>query len=100
MDFIECYFLLDGTANAGGCNWCRIGSYRCRYGIGQIGKGAVESIARQPELLMTPDQHDPDCARWLKGAAFIRYYRWIPCYGMNNLATNHYCIQSKGRRMQ
>ena len=36
--------LLDGTANAGGA----IGA---GLGIGQIGKGAVESIARQPEAM-------------------------------------------------
>ena len=40
MDF----FLLDAVANAGGAIGAGIG-------IGQIGKGAVESIARQPEAL-------------------------------------------------
>ncbi len=31
------------------CYWCRFGAIGAGIGIGQIGKGAVEAIARQPE---------------------------------------------------
>jgi F-type H+-transporting ATPase subunit c len=47
MDF----FLLDAMANAGGAIGAGLGACGAGIGIGQIGKGAVESIARQPEAL-------------------------------------------------
>ena len=47
MDF----FLLDAVANAGGAIGAGLGACGAGIGIGQIGKGAVESIARQPEAL-------------------------------------------------
>jgi F-type H+-transporting ATPase subunit c len=41
--------LLDATANAGGALGAGLAAVGAGIGIGQIGKGAVESIARQPE---------------------------------------------------
>ncbi len=40
---------IDGTAAAGGAIGAGIAALAAGVGIGQIGKGAVESIARQPE---------------------------------------------------
>jgi F-type H+-transporting ATPase subunit c len=40
---------IDGTAAAGGAIGAGIAAMAAAVGIGQIGKGAVESIARQPE---------------------------------------------------
>ena len=47
MDFV----LLDGIANAGGAIGAGLGAVGAGVGIGQIGKGALESIARQPEAI-------------------------------------------------
>jgi F-type H+-transporting ATPase subunit c len=41
--------LLDGLANFGGALGAALAAIGAGIGIGQIGKGAVESIARQPE---------------------------------------------------
>ncbi|MEO7309917.1 MAG: ATP synthase F0 subunit C [Chitinophagaceae bacterium] len=43
--------LLDGIANAGGAIGAGLSAIGAGIGIGQIGKGAVESIARQPEAV-------------------------------------------------
>lgn len=40
---------IDGTAAAGGAIGAGVAALGAGVGIGQIGKGAVESIARQPE---------------------------------------------------
>ena len=48
MDLLN-VILLDATANAGGANGAGLGAVGAGIGIGQIGKGAVEAIARQPE---------------------------------------------------
>jgi F-type H+-transporting ATPase subunit c len=45
MDF----FLLDAVANAGGAVGAGLAAMGAGIGVGQIGKGAVEAIARQPE---------------------------------------------------
>ncbi len=42
---------IDGTAAAGGAIGAGIAVLGAGLGIGQIGKGAVESIARQPEAM-------------------------------------------------
>lgn len=47
MDF----FLLDAVANAGGAIGAGLGAIGSGIGIGLIGKGAVEAIARQPEAM-------------------------------------------------
>ena len=47
MDF----FLLDAVANAGGAVGAVLAAMGAGIGVGQIGKGAVEAIARQPEAL-------------------------------------------------
>lgn len=44
-------FLLADTAKAGGAIGAGLAAIGAGIGIGQIGKGAVESIARQPEAL-------------------------------------------------
>jgi F-type H+-transporting ATPase subunit c len=41
--------LLDAVANAGGAIGAGLAAIGAGIGIGQIGKGAVEGIARQPE---------------------------------------------------
>ena len=41
--------LLEGVANAGGAVGGGLAAIGAGIGIGQIGKGAVEGIARQPE---------------------------------------------------
>ena len=41
--------LLEATANAGGAIGAGLAAIGAGIGIGQIGKGAVEAIARQPE---------------------------------------------------
>ena len=43
--------LLDALANAGGAIGAGLAAIGAGLGIGQIGKGAVESIARQPEAM-------------------------------------------------
>jgi F-type H+-transporting ATPase subunit c len=48
MDLMN-VILLEGTANAGGAIGAGLAAIGAGIGIGQIGKGAVESIARQPE---------------------------------------------------
>jgi F-type H+-transporting ATPase subunit c len=48
MDLLN-VILLDATANAGGAIGAGLGAIGAGIGIGQIGKGAVEAIARQPE---------------------------------------------------
>jgi F-type H+-transporting ATPase subunit c len=45
------FFLLDAVANAGGAIGAGLGAIGAGIGIGQIGKGALESIARQPEAI-------------------------------------------------
>jgi F-type H+-transporting ATPase subunit c len=48
MDLLN-VILLDATANGGGAIGAGLGAVGAGIGIGQIGKGAVEAIARQPE---------------------------------------------------
>ena len=48
MDLLN-VILLDATANAGGAIGAGLGAVGAGIGIGQIGRGAVEAIARQPE---------------------------------------------------
>jgi F-type H+-transporting ATPase subunit c len=42
--------LLDGTAAAGGAIGAGIAALGAGVGVGQIGKGALEAMARQPEI--------------------------------------------------
>ncbi len=49
MDLMN-VILLDATANAGGAIGAGLAAIGAGIGIGQIGKGAVEAIARQPEV--------------------------------------------------
>jgi F-type H+-transporting ATPase subunit c len=48
MDLLN-LFLLEATASAGGAIGAGLAAMGAGIGIGQIGKGAVEAIARQPE---------------------------------------------------
>lgn len=48
MDLMN-VILLEAIANAGGAIGAGLAAIGAGIGIGQIGKGAVESIARQPE---------------------------------------------------
>ena len=45
------FFLLEALANAGGAIGAGLGAIGAGIGIGMIGKGALESIARQPEAI-------------------------------------------------
>lgn len=44
------FTLLDGIASAGGAIGAGIAAFGAGVGVGQIGKGALESMARQPEI--------------------------------------------------
>jgi F-type H+-transporting ATPase subunit c len=48
---MESMILLDAVANAGGAIGAGLAAIGAGIGIGQIGKGAVEAIARQPEAV-------------------------------------------------
>ena len=48
MDLLN-VIMLDGVANAGGAIGAGLAAIGAGIGIGSIGKGAVEGIARQPE---------------------------------------------------
>jgi len=48
MDLLN-VILLEALANAGGAIGAGLAAVGAGIGIGQIGKGAVEAIARQPE---------------------------------------------------
>jgi F-type H+-transporting ATPase subunit c len=50
MDLLN-MIMLDATANAGGAIGAGLAAIGAGIGIGQVGKGAVESIARQPEAV-------------------------------------------------
>jgi F-type H+-transporting ATPase subunit c len=49
MDLMNIILLDAATANAGGAIGAGLAAIGAGIGIGQIGKGAVEAIARQPE---------------------------------------------------
>ena len=52
MDLMNVIMLADGAvANAGGAVGAGLAAIGAGIGIGQIGRGAVESIARQPEAV-------------------------------------------------
>jgi F-type H+-transporting ATPase subunit c len=46
---MDSLFLLEAVASAGGAIGAGLAAMGAGIGIGQIGKGAVEAIARQPE---------------------------------------------------
>lgn len=50
MDLLN-VIMLDAVANAGGAIGAGLAAVGAGIGIGQVGKGAVESIARQPEAV-------------------------------------------------
>ena len=45
------FILLEAVANAGGAIGAGLAAMGAGIGVGQIGKGPVEAIARQPEAL-------------------------------------------------
>jgi F-type H+-transporting ATPase subunit c len=51
MDLMTVILSIGPTANAGGAIGAGLGAIGAGIGIGQIGKGALEAIARQPEAL-------------------------------------------------
>ena len=63
--------LLDGTANAGGAIGAGLAAIGSGIGIGQIGKGAVEAIARQPEAINDIRANMILTAALVEGAAII-----------------------------
>lgn len=63
--------LLDGTALGGAAIGAGLAAIGAGIGIGQIGKGAVESIARQPEALNDIRQNMILTAALVEGAALF-----------------------------
>ena len=51
MDLLNVLLAAGAVANAGGAIGAGLAAIGAGIGIGQIGKGAVEGIARQPEAL-------------------------------------------------
>ena len=51
MDLLNVMLSATANANAGGAIGAGLGAMGAGIGIGQIGKGALESIARQPEAI-------------------------------------------------
>ena len=51
MDLFNVFLSTTVWANAGGAIGAGLGAIGAGLGIGQIGRGAVESIARQPEAV-------------------------------------------------
>ena len=49
MDVLNVFLSVTPWANAGGAIGAGLGAVGAGIGIGQIGKGALEAIARQPE---------------------------------------------------
>ncbi len=49
MDLLNVFLSTTAWANAGGAIGAGLGAVGAGIGIGQIGKGALEAIARQPE---------------------------------------------------
>ena len=49
MSLLEVFLAAGPLANAGGAIGAGLGAIGAGIGIGQIGKGALEAIARQPE---------------------------------------------------
>ncbi|HEV8079067.1 MAG TPA: ATP synthase F0 subunit C [Chitinophagaceae bacterium] len=49
MDLLMVFLSTTAWANAGGAIGAGLGAVGAGIGIGQIGKGALEAIARQPE---------------------------------------------------
>jgi F-type H+-transporting ATPase subunit c len=49
MDLLNVFLSTTPWANAGGAIGAGLGAVGAGIGIGQIGKGALEAIARQPE---------------------------------------------------
>ena len=70
MDLLN-VILLDATANAGGAIGAGLGAVGAGIGIGQIGKGAVEAIARQPEAVNDIRANMILTAALVEGAAFF-----------------------------
>jgi F-type H+-transporting ATPase subunit c len=63
--------LLADMANAGGAIGAGLAAIGAGIGIGQIGKGAVEAIARQPESLNDIRQNMILTAALVEGAALF-----------------------------
>ena len=63
--------LLEATANAGGAIGAGLAAIGAGIGIGQIGKGAVEGIARQPEASNDIRANMILTAALVEGAAII-----------------------------
>ena len=77
MDLLN-VILLDATANAGGAIGAGLGAVGAGIGIGQIGKGAVEAIARQPEASNDIRANMILTAALVEGVALVCRYRRYP----------------------
>ncbi len=92
--------LLEATTGAGlgaiGAGFAALGA---GVGIGQIGKGAVESIARQPEASGDIRANMIPYSRLRGRCGAVRCNRRYPCYLLLSKKKN-YCARRKGQRAQ
>ncbi|WEK37405.1 MAG: ATP synthase F0 subunit C [Candidatus Pseudobacter hemicellulosilyticus] len=70
MDLLN-VVMLDSLANAGGALGAGLAAIGAGIGIGQIGKSAVESIARQPEAVNDIRSNMILTAALIEGAALF-----------------------------
>ena len=98
MDLMN-VMLLAEMANAGGAVGAGLAAIGAGIGIGQIGKGALEAIARQPEasndirgnmILTAALEKVLPCSR----------SSWASWPWYSNTSQTYYCIQRTGQRMQ
>ena len=86
------FVLLADLANAGGSIGAGLGAIGAGIGIGQIGKGALESIARQPEAI------NDIRSNMILTASKQSFYASKPCFHpLCRIPTN--CQRSPGRRI-
>lgn len=80
-----------GLSHIGGAIGAGLAAIGAGIGIGQIGKGAVESIARQPEASNDIRANMILTAAFVEGVALFRSNRWIVGCIESLIAQNHYC---------
>ena len=71
MDLLNVMLSSGPLANAGGAIGAGLGAIGAGIGIGQIGKGALESIARQPEAIGDIRSNMIIAAALVEGVAFF-----------------------------
>ena len=97
MDLLN--VMLTTVGHAGGAIGAGLAAMGAGIGIGQIGKGAVEAIARQPEASNDIRGNMILTAARVEGAALFAIIVGFLA-GVLEYKKKNYCIQSTGRRMQ